>query len=831
MTKPTYPMKDVRVLHLGSAWPGRVAAMLLADQGAEVIEIEPPNRRTSVDDALLDRGKTGITLDLKSESGRRAALALAQDADIVIENLGPGRSASFGVDYPAIEALNPAAVYISLPAFASQSAESDIPGWEGVIDAVCGVYTDIHLAGPLRGGAPRFTSIPLASAYGGVHGAIAASMGYLHRLRSGIGQYIEVPLADAAMSAMALLAMNIENQPVRFDLPPVEKAMRDVAFPILRDLSTHLTAEHTAALDRYLSDFAWPLFATYSCSDGRQIFINAVEHVQQSRALLQALGLLDRMIGDGLVLGSPFDESGADNNVNLATLSVSWRQKLRSAFEERISTRPAAEWETDLARAGVPVSIVRTTKEWLQLPSAIEGGNVTSLVDPRLGETRQAGRFVTLLGASGKTVSPELRPYRHIDDPLAARWSGKRIEPKAFNAERKTVLEGIRVVDISNTIAGPAAARVLAEFGADVIRIDPPAPIAGPRHTMWFGMEVNQGKRAIIVDLKTEEGRESLRRIVKQSDVIIQNFLDESSQRLGISFPQISDANPSAIACQITAWRGPLGGPRKNDPGYDPVVQFGVGIASRYGTAEEPVLHGLASCIDYITGFLSALGIAQSLIARELGRGSANVETSLSMGGQLVQFPYVVDSVNRLNEPEVSRATGYGPAQAVYRAADGWIYLGGRESSIQAIADTLQANTTSYDGIAARIRQLNKSEVSEAVACVPRTAAVAVRRLDELRADYELEGIQESPNAADTRSIVMQHFNHHPSGYTVSLLLPTWYRTARTPVAQLRSAPLPGSDTTEVLRELGFDPEEIAALKERGITRDGWSVLRHYLPL
>jgi crotonobetainyl-CoA:carnitine CoA-transferase CaiB-like acyl-CoA transferase len=200
------------------------------------------------------------------------------------------------------------------------------------------------------------------------------------------------------------------------------------------------------------------------------------------------------------------------------------------------------------------------------------------------------------------------------------------------------------------------------------------------------------------------------------------------------------------------------------------------------------------------------------------------------MGGQLVQFPYVVDSVHRLNEPEVKKANGYGPAQAVYRAADGWIYLGGRESSIEEIARTLRADTTRYDGIAARIRQLTRQEVSEAVACVPRTAVVAVRRLDELRADYELEGIQQSPDSEDTRSIVMQHFDH-PSGYTVSLLLPTWYRTARTPVAQLRSAPLPGSDTTEVLRELGFDPEEIAALKERGITRDGWSVLRHYLPL
>ena len=830
MTEPTYPMKDIRVVHLGSSWPGRVAAMLLADQGAEVIEIEPPNRQASMEDALLGRGKTGITLDLKSDSGRRTVLTLAQDADIIIDNLGPGRSASFGVDYAAIEAVNPAVVYISLPAFASQSAESDIPGWEGVISAACGVYTDIHLAGPLLGGAPRFTSVPLASAYGGVHAAIAASMGYLHRLRSGIGQYIEVPLADAVMSAMALLAINIEDQPLRFDLPPVEKAMRDVAFPILRDLSTHLTSEHRAALERYLSDFAWPMFAAYRCSDGRQIFINAVEHVHQSRVLLEALGLLDRMIGDGLVIGSPFDESGADNNVNLATLSVGWRKKLRTAIAERLSTRPAAEWEAQLARAGVPVSIIRTTKEWLQLPSAIEGGNVTSLLDPRFGETRQAGRFLTFRGADGKSVSPELRPYRHFDDPLAARWSGERIVPKAAESRRNTVLEGIRVVDISNTIAGPAAARVLAEFGADVIRVDPPAPIAGPRHTMWFGMEVNQGKRAIIVDLKTEEGREALGRIVKQSDVVIQNFLDESSQRLGILFPQISAANPRAIACQITAWRGPLGGPRKNDPGYDPVVQFGVGIASRYGTAEQPVLHGLASCIDYITGFLSALGIAQSLVARELGRGSAHVETSLSMGGQLVQFPYVVDSVNQLNEPEISRATGYGPVQAIYQGADGWIYLGGRESSIEAIAEALQADSTTYDGIAARIRQLSKREVSEAVARVRHTAAVAVRRLDKLRADYEQEGIQASPDAADTRSIVMQHFEH-PSGYTVSLLLPTWYRTARTPIAQLRAAPLPGSDTPAVLRDFGFSPEEIAALKVRGITRDGWSVLHHYLPL
>jgi crotonobetainyl-CoA:carnitine CoA-transferase CaiB-like acyl-CoA transferase len=265
MTKPTYPMNDVRVLHLGSSWAGRVAAMLLADQGAEVIEIEPPDRRTSVEDALLGRGKIGITLDLKSDSGRHAALALAQDADIIIDNLGAGRSASFGVDYPAIEAFNPAAVYISLPAFASQSAESDIPGWEGVIDAACGVYTDIHLAGPLLGGAPRFTSIPLASAYGGVHGAIAASMGYLHRLRSGIGQHIEVPLADAVMSAMALLAINIENQPVRFDRPNIAPRWTATC-PASHGRCSRRIAARTAGRS---SSMRWNMLPSPACSFSR----------------------------------------------------------------------------------------------------------------------------------------------------------------------------------------------------------------------------------------------------------------------------------------------------------------------------------------------------------------------------------------------------------------------------------------------------------------------------------------------------------------------------------------------------------------------------------
>ena len=82
-----------------------------------------------------------------------------------------------------------------------------------------------------------------------------------------------------------------------------------------------------------------------------------------------------------------------------------------------------------------------------------------------------------------------------------------------------SILSGVRVLDLSNVIAGPVAARTLAEYGADVIRVDAPAPQAGPRMTMWFGIDVNQGKRATIIDLKTPDGREVLAEVKTDSDL------------------------------------------------------------------------------------------------------------------------------------------------------------------------------------------------------------------------------------------------------------------------------------------------------------------------
>ena len=827
-TGATSPLEGVRVLVLGGQRAAGMASVLFADQGADVIEIVGPGEEDGPENALIQRGKRLIELDDGTVEGRRMAAELASECDIVFDGWGEGRTTKAGLDYAGVAAANPSVVYVSTPGFAKGSPRRADHPWEGAVCAAVGVYTDIHLWGPVLGGDPTFTAIPMASAYGSVHAAIAASMGYLHRLKTGEGQYIEVPLADAVMSAMALLAMEVEGQPQRFDLPPIDKVMRETALPILRDLSDQLTPEHRASLLVYLSKFSWPSFSTYKCADDRLIFINAIEHVHHARACLDVLGILDELLGEGLIVGSPYDESGAGNNLNLATLSLDWRMRLRNRLSERFLTRPPADWEADLGRAGVPSSVVRTSTEWLRLTSAAEGGNVAMLEDPVWGRTNQAGRFVSIEG--NECRSSALRPRQRVTE---ARWAGPRIEPSRRKqaSEAAAILPDLRVLDLSNVIAGPAGGRVFAEFGADVVRIDAPAPSGGPRMTMWFGIDVNRGKRALILDLKAPEGRAAFAKMTGQADVVLHNFLDASAARMGIGPEELRTLKPDLVTCQISAWGGPSGGPRKDFPSFDPVLQYATGISARYGDVDAPVLHGVASCVDYLTGFLAACGIAQALIARELGRGGAHVRTSLSMGAQYVQFPFMVDAPGHVpSEPSGQATKGYGAHQALYRCADGWIFLGFRKEALPRVAAAIGAKDDNYDDIARAIEKLDAVDLRALLAQVPSASVVPVTRLDELRAATLWTGEAPTFSDLDGPSIAMARAPH-PSGYDVTLPLPTWYRFARTPVRQLEAAPFPGADRASVLQSYGFDAEEIGELSLRGATRDGWAVLKRYLPL
>lgn len=140
------PLAGVRVLNLGGRWAGRLAALLLAEQGADVIELQRPGQSPRAEDALLGRGKRIAVVDLADPGDLRRARALAAGADIVIDNLRPGRAARGGLDAVTLHSANPSLVFISIPAFASGSPQANTPAWEGTVAASTGVYTETSTA-------------------------------------------------------------------------------------------------------------------------------------------------------------------------------------------------------------------------------------------------------------------------------------------------------------------------------------------------------------------------------------------------------------------------------------------------------------------------------------------------------------------------------------------------------------------------------------------------------------------------------------------------------------------------------------------------------------
>ena len=831
------PLAAARVVNLGAHWPSRVASMLLADQGADVIEIVRPGRPAHLADPLLNRGKRLLEADLKDEAAQRRCRGLAAEADVVLENMRPGAARALGLGFDSLGAARRGLVYVSLPGFAEGDPLRAVPAWEGVIDASVGVYTNVSPLGALLG-ASTYSAVPMASAYGGVLGALAASLGLYHRQSTGHGQYLEVPLADAVMAAMALLVCRIEGQPSRYNFPTIDSAVLDLVFPALRGLGSRLSEEHVAKITEFVKGHANPTINFYDCADERVLFVCAPDHVYQNRAFLQVLGIYDRVIAEGMVSETPYTENDAGNNVNKgASLTSEWRKRLVALIADVAKTRPAAEWEALMRGAKVPASVVRTTAEWLADPALREGGVTADVEDPERGRVRQPGRFLSFDGVAVR--SPGLRPGTAADGSVE--WAAPPMERPAPAAGSKPrgLLGGVRVLDFSNVIAGPAAGRTLAEHGADVVRIDPPAPQAGPFATMWFGVDVNQGKRAIVLDLKTEAGKAALRPLVEKADVVLHNYLDRSARALGIAHDQLAAVNPEIVSCQIAAWTGcEPPGPYDADPSFDPVLQAASGIMARYGGgAGRPAMHAIASCVDYVTGFSAAMGIVQALLARVRGHGGSHVRTSLAMAAQLVQFPYMVagEGFGPGAEPSGQQARGEGPGQRIYETADGWVYVGCRPGDEGRLAKAVGAAEASAEAIAEVLRTLARPELEERLSSLPGAGAAPLRNLADVRADRTVESADEEDGAGRRsnwmRSGSLRLFRGpHPSGHVTTLPMPTWIRPDVSPVRHLPPAPLPGAHTVEVLAEAGHTEERIEALMRAGAVCTGWAVLPRYLP-
>jgi crotonobetainyl-CoA:carnitine CoA-transferase CaiB-like acyl-CoA transferase len=236
------------------------------------------------------------------------------------------------------------------------------------------------------------------------------------------------------------------------------------------------------------------------------------------------------------------------------------------------------------------------------------------------------------------------------------------------------LLDGLRVLDFSAFVAGPLAAQVLADLGADVIKVEPPEGEA-MRAAAYATASCQRGKRSLALDIGAKEARPVVERLIAWADVVLHNFRVGVSARLGIDEATVFRLNPGAVYCHASAFG--TTGPRAGYPGNDALMQALTGLERAVGGAGNDPVAPTWIPIDMSGGWLSGAAILAGLLARARSGHGCRVATSLLGAGMLIQSGTFLRDGQVVRQPEVDQnQTGYGPGYRIYQGADGrWFAL------------------------------------------------------------------------------------------------------------------------------------------------------------
>jgi crotonobetainyl-CoA:carnitine CoA-transferase CaiB-like acyl-CoA transferase len=376
------------------------------------------------------------------------------------------------------------------------------------------------------------------------------------------------------------------------------------------------------------------------------------------------------------------------------------------------------------------------------------------------------------------------------------------------------------VVDLTTVRSGPTCTKILADFGADVVRIERPGDFG--RDRVFFDQaDLHRNKRSAVVNLQDPRGMEIVRRLASRADVLVENYRPDVTHRLGVDWETLSAQNPRLVYASISGFGQE--GPYRDRPGYDQIVQGMSGLMWLTGTAEVAPLRAGIPIGDLLAGYFCAIGILAALVERQrAGRGQW-VRTSLleALTGSLS-----FQAAKYLNTGEVPPPVGnHHPLTApmgVYRARDGFMNLAiGNDDMWVRLCGALGRPALAADARfargPARVQNRRALDALLEAALADRTAAEWVEILNAAGVAcgpiYTLEQVFADPQV---RSLGLVHTHEHAEYGTVKVLgLPV--SLSRTPPTVRTPAPVPGADTRQVLLGLGFDGDAIDTLAAQGV--------------
>ena len=392
-------------------------------------------------------------------------------------------------------------------------------------------------------------------------------------------------------------------------------------------------------------------------------------------------------------------------------------------------------------------------------------------------------------------------------------------------------LTGMRVVDVTTSIAGPYCAEILAALGADVVKVERPdtgddGRAWGP--PFWNGegamfLAVNAGKRSLAVSLSDERGREAVLRLADRADVFLQSLRPGLAERLGLGADALRERNTRLVYCSIGAY-GRVG-PLAEEPGYDALMQAAGGLISMTGEPDRPGVRVGSSLIDMGTGMWAALGIAAALLERERTGNGTTVDTSLYetalgyIGYHLVG--YLADGTIPSGQGTVFPMVA--PYQ-VFPTRDGELMVAGGNDRLFALLCDVLGLPELVDDARFRTnpdRVANRPELVELV-----SGRLRERDTAEWHERLSAAGVPAAPvadvadvaNAAQTQALgFLQPVEHAPIPGLQLPALPLSFEGARATHAS--APPAVGEHSAEVLAEVGYTEVEVAALARDGVIR------------
>jgi crotonobetainyl-CoA:carnitine CoA-transferase CaiB-like acyl-CoA transferase len=646
MTQLRALLEGVRVLDLSDE-RGLLAGRILADLGADVVQVEPstgssarwvqprePGTTTSFVWEAYAANKRGVVADLDTAAGRWLVRDLAVVADVVIESSGPGVLAAHSLDWPDLRSINPRLVYVSVTAFGRTGPKASLPAPDLVVWASSGAL-DKHRDGDRP---PVRISLPQSYLHASADAAAGAQLALIARSATGRGQLVDIS-AQASLTVATL-----------------GHALAEAVHDVPREMG--LAKPPTSRTDRSGSGSGTtPALKKWACLDGLLEFHlsvgaaaggftnNFLRWMVSEQAPVEDFAGLDFRVLPDLVEAGEFTSEQMERLRRLVAeflLTKTKAQVLHAAVEHKLLCVPI------FSTADLATSAQLADREFF---TSLGEGPRTTVLPGRFAQVSPPGlrleRPAPLIGEHQHEVLPEW-------SALAALPTTPQARVQRDPASARTLpLAGLKVVDFSWVVAGPLIGRALADFGATVVRVESSTRLEtarlmppfvdgkpGPESSALYGT-CNAGKLGVSLDLKNEDGRQVARDLADWADVVIESFSPGLMARWGLDYQTLSRDHPDLIMLSTSINGG--GGRTSRLAGYGNIGAALSGFQAITGWPDREPIGPFGPYTDFVGPRFAISTLLGALVRREATGAGCSIDIAQVESGAWFQAPEIAD--------------------------------------------------------------------------------------------------------------------------------------------------------------------------------------------